>query len=144
MRALVVIALLATTATAAEKPLELRVDAAREIVEARVAGEPTREPLFLRDLGKARRVPAFEVTADASGLTARFDLRTLAPDGASHQLALEWNDTELARGSVVLPAPEGPSSLRWLVIVGPLLGLVMIGAAVYIGRRVVLRGQRRT
>ncbi len=141
MRALVVLVLLANTAAAAS--LELRVDAAREVIEARVPGEPKREPLFLRDLDRARRTPALDVTTDANVLVARFDLRVLSPDGKPHQLALEWADTELARGVVVLPAPEGPSGLRWLVIVGPLMGLVMIIAAVWIGRRVVVGRQRR-
>jgi hypothetical protein len=139
---LVVLATLASTA-AAERALELRVDSARELVEARLAGEPKHEPLFLRDLDRARRVPALEVTTEANALVARFDLRTLAPDGATHRLAVEWADTELARGAVILPAPEGPSGLRWLVIVGPLLGLVMIMTAIWIGRRVVIGRQRR-
>ena len=36
-------------------------------------------------------------------------------------------------------APDEASPLRWLVIVGPLLGLALIGLAVWIGRRTMRR-----
>jgi hypothetical protein len=118
--------------------LELRIDRQAERIDATVTGAPKQEPVFLRDVERGNRVGAVSVTASApEAFTATFDLRTLSPDGRSHVLALEAEGGELARSTIVLPAGEPPSALRWLVIVGPLTGLLMIGIAVWIGRRYV-------
>ena len=124
------------SAAAAAPRLELRIDRKAERIDATLIGAPKQEPVFLRDVERGNRVHALSVTATGSdGFTATFDLRTLSPDGKSHVLAIEVGDGEVARSSVVLPGGDTPSALRWLVIVGPLLGLLMIGLAVWIGRR---------
>lgn len=139
--ALVIVVAMQAAAVAAAR-LELRVDDRAERIEASVTGAPLQEPVFLRDVDRGNRVAAVAVKADgADRFDATFDLRTLSPDGKSHLLALEAGGNEIARSSVVLPGGDQPSALRWLVIVGPLLGLVMIGFAVWIGRRTMRRSR---
>jgi hypothetical protein len=120
--------------------LELRVDQPAERIDATVTGTPRPAAVFLRDVARGNRVVAVSVTATSDGFTATFDLRTLSPDGKSHVLAIESDGGEVARTSLVLPAGDQPSGLRWLVIIGPLLGLLMIGLAIYIGRWAIRRG----
>jgi hypothetical protein len=131
---------LASPASAATR-LEMRLDGER--LEATVIGEPKREPVYLRDLKHQRRVPATKVTEGPAGgpaqFTATFDSETLEGDGKPREFAIEWKDTELARTTFVLPAMPEPSSLSYLVILGPLMGLAMIITAILIGRRVLKR-----
>ncbi len=131
-------------AAVAAPRLELRVDPRTEQIHATLTGAAMLdERLFLRDVDRGNRVPATATSATGpDAFTATFDLRTLSPDGKTHLLALDASDVELARTSIVLPGGDQPSTLRWLVIVGPLLGLVMIGVAVWIGRR-TLRARPR-
>lgn len=131
----------AAPASAAAR-LELRLEGDR--LEAMIIGEPKREPVYLRDVAHQRRIPALQVQSAPGApdqFTATFDAETLEGDGKPRELAIEWNGTELARTSFVLPAPQKPSSLRYLVIIGPLIGLVMIGVAVWIGRRTLARAE---
>lgn len=140
--AVVVLAWLATAASAAPQlELTLRGDE----LEAKLVGLDKREPVMLHDLTRARRVPAQRVESGverggpAGRFYATFDVRMLEPDGKAHELALEHAGAELARATLVLPAPDEASSLRWLVLIGPLLGLAMIGIAIWIGRRAMRR-----
>lgn len=133
-----VLAGLATVAVAAPRlELELRGDE----LEATLVGLGKREPVLLHDVTRGRRVPALRIESGRERgepgvrFHATFDVRMLEPDGKPHELALEHAGTELARATLVLPAPDEASGLRWLVIVGPLIGLAMIGAAIWIGRR---------
>jgi hypothetical protein len=123
---------------AAAPHLELRLEGER--LEATVTGEPKREPVYLRDLKHRRRVAALQVTAGGpEQFTATFDAETLEGDGKSREFAIEWNGAELARATFVLPAMPEPSSLSYLVILGPLMGLAMIGLAIWIGRKTLRR-----
>lgn len=136
MRALAM--LIALTASAAAAPrLDLRIEG--DHVEATVVEAPKAELVFLRDVASGRRIPAIDVREVPPAWIARFELALLPHDGKPHELALDIGDGELARATLVLPSEQSTSSLRWLVIVGPLLGLLMIGLAVYIGRRVKVR-----
>jgi hypothetical protein len=143
---LVLAGVLDGTAAAAPR-LELRLDGDR--LEATVVGAAKSEPVMLRDLTRDRRIPSMQVQSarehgDAAATDDRFyatfAAELLEGDGKPHELAIEVRGQELARTTLVLPAPPEPSNLRWLVIVGPLAGLLMIGAAIFIGRRV--RGGR--
>ena len=131
---------ISTHALAAPR-LELRLEGDR--LEATVTGEPEREPVYLKDLKHQRRVPATHVQAGPAGgpaqFTATFDADSLEGDGKPRDFAIEWRDTELARTTFVLPAMPQPSALSYLVILGPLMGLAMIIAAIYIGRKTLKR-----
>jgi hypothetical protein len=130
---------LGASASAATR-LELRLEGDR--LEATVIGEPKREPVFLRDLMHQRRIAALQVTSAPGAtdqFTATFDAEQLEGNGKPRDFAIEWNGTELARTTFVLPAMPEPSSLSYLVILGPLMGLAMIIAAIYIGRRTLKR-----
>jgi hypothetical protein len=130
-----------TTSASAAARLELHLQGDR--LDATVIGEPKREPVFLRDMKHQRRVPATHVVAGGptgtEQFTATFDADSLEGDGKPREFAIEWRDTELARTTFVLPAMPEPSALSYLVIIGPLMGLAMIIAAIYIGRRTLKR-----
>jgi hypothetical protein len=123
--------------------LELHLEGDR--LEATVIGAPKQEPVFLRDLSRQRRVGALQVQAGPAGapaqFTATFDAETLEGNGKPRDFAIESRDGELARTTFVLPAMPEPSSLRYLVIIGPLMGLVLIGLAVWIGRKTLKRAE---
>ncbi len=145
MRWLVVLLLVLGANTAAAAPrLELRIEGQRLV--ATLIGLPKLDGVMLHDLTRDRRVPAMEVQSaqehgDANPADVRFyasfDTELLEGDDKPHELALEARGEELARATIVLPGMPEASSLRWLVIVGPLIGLLMIGIAIWIGRRVL-------
>jgi hypothetical protein len=126
-------------AASAAARLELRLE--RDRLEATVTGEPMHEPVFLKDLKHQRRVLATSVKAGPGPdqFTATFDADSLEGDGKPRDFAIEWREEEVARTTFVLPAMPEPSSLSYLVIIGPLMGLVMITIAVLIGRKTLKR-----
>jgi hypothetical protein len=138
MPGLAIFAMLALSATAvasAQPRVELRL-AGDDTIEAIVEGAVPHERVYLRVIGSERRVPAVDVTPrGADGFRATFQIHALPRDGAEHVLALDHGSRELARAALVLPPPAEPSRLRWLVIIGPLLGLLAIGLAVRLGLR---------
>jgi hypothetical protein len=142
---LAILALLALSATGAlaEPHVELRL-AGNDTIEATVAGAALREWVYLRVLASDRRVPAVDVTPlGDDGFRAIFQIHALPRDGAEHVLALDHGARELARVSIGLPAPAEPSRLRWLVIIGPLAGLVAILLAVRLGLRAAAASEAR-
>jgi hypothetical protein len=129
------LALSVTTVAVAETRVELRL-AGDDTIEAIVEGATLRERVYLRVVGSERRVPAVSAAPlGPDGFRATFQIHALPRDGAAHVLALDHGSSELARASIVLPPPAEPSQLRWLVIIGPLLGLLAIGLAVRLGLR---------
>ena len=145
MRRLAVLLLLLGVSTAVAAPrLELKIQGQR--LEATLIGLPKLDPVMLHDVTRDRGIPPMQVQSaaehgDANASDERFyatfDTDLLDGDDKPHELALEAEGQELARATLVLPGMPAPSSLRWLVIVGPLIGLAMIITAIYIGRRVL-------
>lgn len=105
-------------------------------LDATVTGELPTDDVMLHDLTHERHIAALSVKPAAAGqMVATFDLDVLEGDGKQHELALEWHGAELGRGKVVLPAMPDSSWLSYLVILGPLMGLGLIIAAILIGRK---------
>jgi hypothetical protein len=129
------LALPLATVALAEPRVELRL-VGDDTIEAIVEGATLRERVYLRVIGSERRVPAIDVIPrGADGFRATFQIHALPRDGAEHLLALDHGGVELAQATIRIPPPAEPSRLRWLVIIGPLLGLVAIGLAVRFGLR---------